>query len=292
MADAPFQDRVQPWMIACFGAEISADRVERADRLLEEVFELLQSGGYDPARVLSLRDYVWGREIGDPAQEVGGVMVTLAAYSLAHDLDMHVAGETELARIWTKVEKIRAKQADKPTGSALPVAVSASPAPAGEPAREWRCFHCDEVFTEEQAARDHFGALTVIGIPITDPACCIDIGKFRDMEHQLLRYSMEDSDKDREFHAMRADHASALIDEEQKGYDRGLRDGRALAPVGGRPTGQVSIAHDGFSGEIIGHYTTREGKPGVVVQQDGTRVVHVYGEKWLSACVQGGEHHG
>lgn len=128
-----FQDRVQPWMVACFGAEISGDRVERADRLLEEVFELLQSGGYDPARVLSLRDYVWGREIGEPAQEVGGVMVTLAAYCLAHGLDMHFAGETELARIWTKVEKIRAKQAAKPTGSALPVASSPSPAPAGEP---------------------------------------------------------------------------------------------------------------------------------------------------------------
>lgn len=131
-----FQDRVQPWMMACFGPEISADRVERADRLLEEVFELLQSGGYDPARVLSLRDYVWGREIGDPAQEVGGVMVTLAAYCLAHDLDMHVAGETELARIWTKVEKIRAKQAAKPTGSALPVAASPVPSPAGEPGTE------------------------------------------------------------------------------------------------------------------------------------------------------------
>lgn len=48
-----------------------------------------------------------------------------------------------------------------------------------------------------------------------------------------------------------------------------------------RPIGHVTIEHDGFSGDIIGHYTTREGKRGVVVQQDGTRVVHVYGEKWL-----------
>lgn len=49
-----------------------------------------------------------------------------------------------------------------------------------------------------------------------------------------------------------------------------------------RPSGHVSIAHDGFAGDIIGHYETREGKRGVVVQQDGTRVVHVYGEKWLT----------
>lgn len=120
-----FQARVRPWMLTCFGAEISGDRVERADRLLEEVFELLQSGGYDPARVVSLRDYVWGRDVGEPHQEVGGVMVTLAAYCLAHDLDMHDAGETELARIWTKVEKIRAKQAAKPKHSPLPVHIPA-----------------------------------------------------------------------------------------------------------------------------------------------------------------------
>ncbi|WP_292722801.1 hypothetical protein [Mesorhizobium sp.] len=117
-----FQDRVQPWMTACFGAEISGDKVERGDRLLEEVLELLQSGGYDPARVAALRDYVWSRPAGEPSQEVGGVQVTLAAYCLAFGLNMHEAGETELARIWTKVEKIRAKQAAKPAGSALPVA--------------------------------------------------------------------------------------------------------------------------------------------------------------------------
>ena len=38
-------------------------------------------------------------------------MVTLAALFLAHGIDMHSAAETELARVWTKVEQIRAKQA-------------------------------------------------------------------------------------------------------------------------------------------------------------------------------------
>jgi hypothetical protein len=122
-----FQDRVQPWMLACFGEEISRDRLERGDRLLEEALELLQSGDYPPERVAALTGYVFGRPKGEPVQEAGGVMVTLAAYCLAHDLDMHVAGEMELERIWTKVEKIRAKQAKKPVGSALPVAVSISP---------------------------------------------------------------------------------------------------------------------------------------------------------------------
>jgi hypothetical protein len=41
------------------------------------------------------------------------------------------------------------------------------------------------------------------------------------------------------------------------------------------------IDHDGFIGHVVGLYTTLEGKRGVVLQQLGTRVVHVYGEKWL-----------
>lgn len=123
------QDRVHPWMMACFGPEISADKLERGDRLLEEVFELLQSGNYPRERIRALEDYTYSRDKGEPSQEVGGVMITLAAYCLAHGLNMHEAGEAELARIWTKVDKIRAKQAAKPTGSALPVAV---PAPSAQ----------------------------------------------------------------------------------------------------------------------------------------------------------------
>jgi hypothetical protein len=123
MVDDPLQDGVTKWMIACFGPDISADRLERGDRLLEEVFELLQSGAYPRERISALEEYVWARDIGEPHQEVGGVMITLAAYCGAMSLDMHKAGSDELARIWTKIEKIRAKQAAKPTGSALPQAV-------------------------------------------------------------------------------------------------------------------------------------------------------------------------
>jgi exonuclease VII small subunit len=112
-------------MMACFGPEIAADKLERGDRFLEEALELLQSGDYPRERIAALVDYTYGREKGEPLQEVGGVMITLAAYCLAHGLDMHEAGEKELARIWTKVDKIRAKQAAKPTGSALPVARAA-----------------------------------------------------------------------------------------------------------------------------------------------------------------------
>ncbi|WP_396334078.1 hypothetical protein [Burkholderia anthina] len=126
-----FQARVQPWMLACFGAEIAADRVERNHRFLEEALELVQACGCTASEAHQLVDYTFGRPIGEPAQEVGGVMVTLAALCLANGLDMHAAGETELARIWTKVEQIRAKQAAKPKHSPLPEAPAPASAPVG-----------------------------------------------------------------------------------------------------------------------------------------------------------------
>jgi hypothetical protein len=124
-----FQPRVAPWLYACFGSVVSGDRTERADRLAEEAFELLQSVDYPKERLYALIEYVYGRDKGEPAQEVGGVMLTLAGFCLAHQLNMHAAGETELDRVWTKIEQIRAKQAAKPKGSALPIARPAADEP-------------------------------------------------------------------------------------------------------------------------------------------------------------------
>lgn len=115
-----FQARVRPWMLACFGEQIAADTMERNHRFLEEALELVQACGCTASEAHQLVDYVYGRPVGERSQEVGGVMVTLAALCLAQGLDMHAAGETELARVWTKVDVIRAKQAAKPKNSPLP----------------------------------------------------------------------------------------------------------------------------------------------------------------------------
>ncbi|MGK8887414.1 hypothetical protein [Burkholderia gladioli] len=127
-AEAPkqFQARVRPWMLECFGPTIAADRVERNHRFLEEALELVQSLGCTASEAHQLVDYTFGRPVGEPAQEVGGVMVTLAALCLANTLDMNTAGGTELARISepATVLKIRAKQAAKPKHSPLPQAVT------------------------------------------------------------------------------------------------------------------------------------------------------------------------
>lgn len=115
-----FQARVWSWALECFGEVVAKCRDERNHRFVEEALELAQSLGCTASEAHQLVDYVWGRPAGDPAQEVGGVMVTLAVLCQAHGLDMHAAGEDELARIWTKVEQIRAKQAAKPKYTPLP----------------------------------------------------------------------------------------------------------------------------------------------------------------------------
>ncbi len=110
-----FQAGVAEWMGQCFLPSLYSNMTERGDRLLEEVLELLQAHGYDRARVPTLVDYVFGRPVGEPAQEVGGVMVTLAGYCWVGGIDMHAAGDAELARINQPdvMAKIRAKQEAK-----------------------------------------------------------------------------------------------------------------------------------------------------------------------------------
>jgi len=110
-------------MQACFGPAISADRVERNHRFLEEALELVQANGCTVSEAHQLVDYVFGRAIGDPVQEAGGVMVTLAALCEASGLDMHDAGEVELARVSDPdvIARLRAKQASRPKHSPLPM---------------------------------------------------------------------------------------------------------------------------------------------------------------------------
>ena len=115
MDTKPYQARVADWMMACFGAEITGSLEERCLRFFEEAGELCQALGMGEQQAQDLVAYTWSREKGAPGQEVGGVMVTLAAMCHAAGLDMAGEGETELARIDTPetIEKIRTKHQGK-----------------------------------------------------------------------------------------------------------------------------------------------------------------------------------
>lgn len=101
---------------------------------------------------------------------------------------------------------------------------------SGAAEKTWRCFHCDEVFVTVVDARCHFGS-----DQFSDPACRIKAAgehallvALRNAEDALTRYRNEDSDVLRVMYALSSDHGAAVVQAEQKGYDRGLRD----APVG------------------------------------------------------------
>jgi len=115
-----FQQEIKEWCLACFGPEITADKIERNHRFLEEALELVQSCGCTISEAHQLVDYVFNRPVGDPFQESGGVSVTHAALCNANGIDMGDAAVSEAVRIWTKVDAIREKQANKPKHSPLP----------------------------------------------------------------------------------------------------------------------------------------------------------------------------
>lgn len=118
----PLQVRVAEWVGITFGSHIFNDIVERTHRFGEESMELVQAMGGTAEEMHKLVDYVFGRDVGVPNQEVGGTIVTLAALCAAAGMDMHLEGEVELERIWEPAmqEKIRDKQRGKPDFGPLP----------------------------------------------------------------------------------------------------------------------------------------------------------------------------
>lgn len=119
-----FQARVQPWLIECFGEEIALNREERNHRFLEEALELVQACDTTADEAHALVDYVFGRPVGEPSQEVGGVMLTLAALCLANSSTWKRPAHRTLTECGNKIEQIRCKQAAKPEHSPLPIAMT------------------------------------------------------------------------------------------------------------------------------------------------------------------------
>lgn len=110
-----YQQRVLAWSTACFGAADAEVPGTRPHRFLEEALELVQALGCPVEEAQRLLHYVYGRPMGNPDQEVGGVMITLAALCHATQLDMADAGERELQRVWENIDRVRAKSASKPS---------------------------------------------------------------------------------------------------------------------------------------------------------------------------------
>lgn len=109
-----FQRAVGDWVEKCFGHSRTDEPPIRANRFFEEAAELVQAAGMTRGEAHQLVDYVFDRPVGETFQEVGGVMITLAAFCEAFGIDLHDASRTELERVVKKIEAIRAKSAAKP----------------------------------------------------------------------------------------------------------------------------------------------------------------------------------
>jgi hypothetical protein len=141
-----------------------------------------------------------------------------------------------------KVRSYTFEQTDYADGSywLYPAPAVAAPAQAEQP---WRCFHCDEVFTDAASAQEHFGRSQ-----ISEPACTIDAAKYREMEETVRRHCEEDTDLHRTIYAMESRHQTELRCEEEKGYARGLADAQAEQQGGGGAIVElqhVAVAEDG-----------------------------------------------
>lgn len=94
--------------------------------------------------------------------------------------------------------------------------------------REWRCFHCDEVFKTKKAAALHFGC------EVTDQAACKQLNDdqnallhvIRDQSLQLFRMREEITPLDQLRHIIDHHIYQEVRNAEELGYRRGLEDGR------------------------------------------------------------------
>lgn len=93
------QSEVGTWILRCFGWDVAMNRRERVSRLLEEAVELAQAENLPIAEADRILRHVYAKPPGDPAQEVGGVSITLLGYCAAAGLSADQCEYLELHRV-------------------------------------------------------------------------------------------------------------------------------------------------------------------------------------------------
>lgn len=88
---------------------------------------------------------------------------------------------------------------------------------------KYLCFHCKEEFVGDAAAIEHFGPTCQC-----KPLCQVSRADYETLQNTLKCYREEDTGLHRKLVSLRAEHADALRREEEKGYARGLKDGKQM----------------------------------------------------------------
>lgn len=109
-----FQQRVWEWFKACFGSAGLTDHAQRDFRFFEEATELIQArGNMSEEEAIAMVRSVYAKPAGKTYQEIGGVATTFAMLCNSADIDQEHAADTELLRVWGKIDEIREKQKSK-----------------------------------------------------------------------------------------------------------------------------------------------------------------------------------
>lgn len=93
------------WAVRSFGKDHVENIPVRSLRTVEESIELCQALGVSKELVHQCVDMVYGRPVGDPMQEAGGVLLTMAIMLRQLGLTIDEVLERELVRVLQKPPK-------------------------------------------------------------------------------------------------------------------------------------------------------------------------------------------
>jgi NTP pyrophosphatase (non-canonical NTP hydrolase) len=96
------QAQVFNWCVAAFGEAHALSLRQRGLRLAEEAIEAAQACEVDLEQLINLVRFVYTRPVGDLAQELGGIGVTVLALAAAANLDADGEEAREVTRVLAK----------------------------------------------------------------------------------------------------------------------------------------------------------------------------------------------
>lgn len=118
--DLTFQRIVEGVMAQTFGPDIFKDKPERNQRFLEAAIRLFRSCGGNATEAWRMVDYVYAQPSDAKIEEVGGVMVNLAALCESQDVQSTGLGILYLERIRGNMPRARGIERRKPRISPSP----------------------------------------------------------------------------------------------------------------------------------------------------------------------------
>lgn len=131
------------WALRCFGVEHCDNLALRSQRTLEESAELSQSLGLSRENAHKTIDAVYDRPVGEPQQEIGGILHTVGILCESMSVDPDVLHEREVRRVLKKSPEHFAKRNQEKLDLGLDAQAQSSGDPLDEKARKAYEHSCD-----------------------------------------------------------------------------------------------------------------------------------------------------